>query len=52
MTIKFLVLVHTDVDTVVDYRNFYTAEDAAHWANEMCARGYYAVTTRPSPEYV
>lgn len=47
-----LVLVYDSSEKVVEYRNFSNSADAAWFANDRCARGLYAVTTRPSPEYV
>jgi hypothetical protein len=48
-----LVLVYDRTgNDVVEYRNFTNTTDAARFANERCARGLYAVTTKPSPQYV
>lgn len=47
-----LVLVYDSREALVDYRNFTNREDAYRFANERCARGFYAVTTKPDPQYV
>jgi hypothetical protein len=46
-----LILVHDARGQLAWYRNFNCAEQAADYANEMCGKGYYAVTQRPLPEY-
>lgn len=51
MTTEATVLVHDAKGQFMFHRNFTDRAQALSYANGECARGRYAVTTRPSPEY-